>query len=124
MERCGSLRPADRPSISDICATLRRIVERADEAEAGQPKADQPPCAANVSRRRVVVQEEAQLSEEMDVEMEGLESRAESVADDSSLASDHETESGEFDGDNHAKQMEGGEGLFPCRKCSDRLRSQ
>ena len=124
MERCGSLRPADRPSISDISASLRLIVKRAERAEAGQPKEDQPSRAALDRRCRVVVQEEEQLSEEMDVEMEGSESRAESVADGASPGSDHETESGKFNGDGHTDQMEDEEGRHPCPKCSDRLRSQ
>lgn len=68
MERCGALRLADRPSISQICDELRLIAERAVEAEARQPLAAQPRATPLGRRTRGAVQEEEedQLSTEMD----------------------------------------------------------
>ena len=69
MERCGSLRASDRPSISQIRDALRLIVERAEEAEADQLEITSPPLALQGRcGRRAFVQEEDQLSTEMDEE--------------------------------------------------------
>jgi hypothetical protein len=118
MERCGSLLPADRPSISEICATLRHIFERAEEAEAEQPEAAHAFPAALASRRRVVVEEDSQMSEEMDGE------GAESSADHAARAPNSDAKAKAADDEPHADEAEDEEGRFPCPDCSDCLRSQ
>ena len=122
MDRCGSVRPAQRPPFGLICEHLRLIVERAEKAEARQPTPAEELAAPPRGYKRAAVREDSQLSEEMDGD--GAESDAKSRADGASAGSDDDTESCESDGDQHADQMEDEEGRFPCPNCSDRLRSQ
>ena len=70
MEHCGSLRVSDRPSISQICAALRLIVERAEDSDAEQYEVTTPSLALprRRSRRAIVQEEDDQLSTEMDEE--------------------------------------------------------
>lgn len=144
MERCGSLSPAERPSISLICESLRVIASRAERLEARQPQPAEPPRAPlsrNRRSRAVVEEEEAQLSEELDGDghadadddhssaavRSSARSRAGSRSRSSALAATAAAAADEFDDDSGAGSEQSLDGMtlaFECGECSDSFSSQ
>ena len=144
MERCGSLSPAERPSISLICESLRVIASRAERLEARQPQPAEPPRAPlrrNHRSRAVVEEEEAQLSEELDGDghadadddhssaavRSSARSRAGSRSRSSALAATAAAAADEFDDDSGAESEESFDAMtlvFECGECSDSFSSQ
>lgn len=115
MERCGAIRPADRPSISFICGSLRSIVKRVEQAEAHHPAGAHALSAPRSRRIRVGVEED-DLSSEPGGSVH--QSRSGSVS------ADGETESCESDGDDHEDEANDAGSGFQCPNCSDRYQSQ